>query len=400
MRDEWMTRGVRSDAWAATRPAILENDSSNAAFPAYTARADGAYLWDTDGRRYIDCVMGYGPVVLGHSDASVEEAVRAAAARGICISPLWTPEQVELTELLVEVVPGAEQAFLMKTGSDATSAAVRLARIHTGRDKVAKWGYNGWHDWTAPRQAGVPNAVRDLTLAFEYNAIGSLEALFAAHPEQIACVIMMPFELEPPQDGFLAAVRDLAHENGALFIIDDMRSGFRIALGGSQEFFGVTADLATFSKAMANGHPVSAVVGRQDILEGLAHTHMSSTFFANPAEMAAALATIKTLRNSDVIPRLWQLGESLTSGLSEVVRSHKLPAKVVGYPIAPFLEFEGEPGEASLVEEMKRRFYEEALRGGVLLHPNHQWFLSGAHTEDDISMVIQVCDSAADSAVL
>jgi glutamate-1-semialdehyde aminotransferase len=383
----WSRRATKTDAWAASRAAILENDAANASYPQYVDRAEGAYVWDVDGKRYIDYILGYGPVVLGHAHPDVTSAVVDAFRRGICISPLWTPEQVELTELLAEVIPGAEQAYLMKTGSDATSAAVRLARIHTGRTKVVKWGYNGWHDWTAPRQAGVPAATRADTLTFAYNDIASLEAAFARHPDDVACVIMMPFELDAPKDGFLEQVRSLTHDNGALFILDEMRSGFRMALGGAQEFFGVQADLATFSKAMANGHPVSAVVGRADVLHGLSQTHMSSTFYANPAEMAASLATIAVVRDTDVIPHLWRLGEALQTGLSEIVDSTGLPAQVVGYPIAPFLRFDDEAA--------KLAFYSEATRAGVLLHPNHQWFLSRAHTDEDISTTLKVCRHAA-----
>jgi glutamate-1-semialdehyde 2,1-aminomutase len=360
------------------------------------SRAEGAYLWDVDGKRYIDFILGYGPVVLGHGHPAVTRAVVESFERGVCISPLWTPEQVELTELLTQVIPGAEQAYLMKTGSDATSAALRLARIHTGRSKVIKWGYNGWHDWTAPRPAGVPASTQAETLTFEYNDIASLEAAFARHPGEVAAVIMMPFMLDAPEDDFLARVRSVAHEGGALFILDEMRSGFRMALGGAQEYFGIQADLATYSKAMANGHPVSAVVGREDVLHNLAHTHMSSTFYANPAEMAAALATIAIIRDTDVIPHLWRLGEALMEGLREVVADTGLPAEVVGYPIAPFLQFT--PEDDPDVERAKRVFYDETTRAGVLLHPNHQWFLSRAHSAEDVETAVEACREAGVAA--
>src|SRR5450755_601697 len=248
--EEWASRGRRSDAWAATREAILEVDAANLGYPAYFDRASGSAVWDVDGNRYTDFILGYGPVVLGHADKRVNEAVMAQLSQGACASPLWHPRQVELTELLVQVIPGAEQAYLLRTGSDATSAAVRLARIFTGRDMVARWGYNGWHDWCAPRPEGVPATTLAQVVGFAYNDVPSVERVFAEHPGQIACVVMMSYEYDAPRDGFLRQVADVCHRNGALFVLDEMRSGFRIGLGGAQEVFGVRPDLSTFSKAM------------------------------------------------------------------------------------------------------------------------------------------------------
>lgn len=386
----WVQRGRATDAWASTREAILENDASNAAYPQYVARANGAYLWDVDGKRYIDFVLGYGPVVLGHCRPEVTAAVLAQQAEAVCISPLWSPRQVELTERLVDLLPGAEQAYLLRTGSDATSAAVRLARIATGRTKILKWGYNGWHDWTAPRPAGVPASTLADTVRFQYNDIDSIAEAFAQHPREIACIIMMAYDVEAVADGFLHEVRDLAHREGALFILDEMRSGFRIALGGAQQYFGIEADLATYSKAMANGYVISAVTGRRDVMQGLAQTHMSSTFYANPAEMAAALATIDILEAERVPEHLWTLGRRFQEGLRRVITDSGLPAEVVGYAVAPFLLFDDRD------TAVKTAFYSAAVANGVLLHPNHQWYLSAAHTEDDVDMSLAVCAAAAE----
>jgi glutamate-1-semialdehyde aminotransferase len=218
--------------------------------------------------------------------------------------------------------------------------------------------------------------------------------LFDENRDQIAAVIMMTFEVELASHGFFEQVRDVAHDHGAVFVLDEMRSGFRMALGGAQEYFGVQADLSTFSKAMANGYAVSAVTGKRELMEGLRHTHMSSTYYANPVEMAAAIATIKTLRDTDVIERLWDLGQTLQDGLSDVVRTTKLPATVVGYAISPFLLFaRGEDAQRAKVT-----FFAESTRRGVLLHPNHQWFLSAAHTLKDVEDTIAACEQAASIA--
>lgn len=286
----------------------------------------------------------------------------------------------------------------MRTGSDATSAAVRLARIFTGRHRVLRWGYNGWHDWSAPRPAGIPSQVAELTETFLYNDLNSVEAAFSKHPGEIACVIMMPYELDYPSGAFLEGVKTLAHQHGALFILDEMRSGFRIDMGGSQKFFNVTADLATFSKAMANGFAISAVTGRQEILTGLGKTHMSSTFFANAAEMAAAMTTINILQTEQTIDRIWFLSDRFYDGLQRIVRTRKLPAKVRGIPISPFIDFEN--SEDSDWINIKRRFYEYTISKRILLHPNHQWYLSASHTEQDIDHALDICDSAFEYAFI
>jgi glutamate-1-semialdehyde 2,1-aminomutase len=387
---QWMRRAEKCDARAAIRSQIRkESRLIEGAYPFYASHARGAYFWDVDGNQYIDYILGYGPVILGHADPQVTEAVVQEIEKDVCISPFWRPTQVRLVELLTSVIPGAELVFLMRTGSDATSGAVRLARIYTGRSKVVRWGYNGWHDWASPRVEGIPRSIQDETLIFRYNDLAFLRALFEAHPDQIACVLMMPFELEPPLPGFLQEVQALAHDYGALFILDEMRSGFRMALGGAQEYFGVQADMATFSKAMANGYAISAITGRADILQCLGRTQMTSTFYANSPEMAAAIATISVLKESDALRRIWTLGEMLQQGLRTLITEYQVPAQVVGYPPCPFLLFTSSNEDER--EAAKTIFYSETTRQGVMFHPSHQWFLSAAHTEGDVAYTLDVC---------
>jgi glutamate-1-semialdehyde aminotransferase len=388
--EQLLRRGGESDAWLATQGDILPQDRFiDGVYPLFADRASGAYFWDVDGNRYIDYILGFGTVILGHANQSVLDAVVADLATGTCISPLWRPRQIDLTELLTSVVPQAEMAFLMKTGSDATSAALRLARIFTGRSKVVRWGYNGWHDWTAPRPAGVPLSIQADTLTFRYNDLDSVREVFRKHGDDIACIVMMPFELEHPAPGFLESVRSIAHQHGALFVLDEMRSGFRMALGGAQEYFGVVADLSTFSKAMSNGHPISAVVGRADLLRGVGKTHMVSTFYGNSAEMAAAIATIAILKSSDAISVIWRLGERLMAGLAELVSEFDVHAKVLGYPPCPFLRFSY--ADERHTEAAARSFFTETTRLGIFLHPNHHWFVSAAHTDVDIEQTLEAC---------
>ncbi|WP_416976984.1 aspartate aminotransferase family protein [Streptomyces sp. T028] len=391
--DRWHAQSACTDARAATRGDVVgPSASGQTRYPRYFSRAAGAYLWDLDGRRYVDFNLGYGPVVLGHADERVTEAVLAELHNGNCIAPLWSRRQSELTDLLVSVVPGAEMAYLLKTGSDATSTAVRLSRIFTGRDKVIRWGYNGWHDWAAGTPAGISEATRADTMLFDYSDLRTLRKAFARHPGQVACVLMMPFGDETAPECHLQKIRDIAHEHGALFVLDEMRSGFRVDLSGAQGLLGVQADVSTFSKAMANGHPISAVVGRADVLSALARTRISSTFYADPAPMAAALATIRILRDTDALERIWKAGAAFQDGLAALVERHQVPARVVGYPPMPFLQFTHP--DPVLRERLSTAFAAEAARHGVLLHPSHQWFLSAAHTREDIEFALHGCDQA------
>jgi glutamate-1-semialdehyde aminotransferase len=232
----------------------------------------------------------------------------------------------------------------------------------------------------------VPSTASDLVDTFRYNDLDSLAAVFDRYPDQVACVLMMPFEVEPPAAGFLAAAAELTRSHGALFVLDEMRSGFRMSLGGAQQFYGVDADLATFSKAMANGYPISAVVGQDRFMRAIGEVHIGSTFHVNGAEMAAAVATISQLRDGVALDRVARLGQRLLDGLARQVTESGLPATVLGVPQMPYLRFTG-PDEP---ERQRRQdaFYTETTRRGVLLHPNHHWYISAAMTEQDIDAAL------------
>jgi glutamate-1-semialdehyde 2,1-aminomutase len=360
-------------------------------YPIYVARGQGATLWDVDGNRFLDWILAYGIIVLGYCDPDVDAAAIGEIRDGFAF-PLTRPVQNELAELLVEVIPCAEMVHFFKTGSDTTTAAVRLARIVTGREKIVRWGYNGWHDWCCIREAGIPRQVRENVLTFRYNDLDSLEEVLKRHHDEVACVIMMPLEIEAPQPGFLAGVKELAHRHGALFILDEMRSGFHLALGGAQEYYGVTPDLATFSKAMSNGYAMSALAGRRDLMQALSQTYVSSTFFTNSIPMAAAVATINKLRREQVIPHLWRIGKGLMEGLDRLARDLGVEAKAVGIPPTPFLVFAYSTPE--IRETAKHVFFRETTRRGLLLHPSHHWFVCAAHTEQDLAHTLEICETA------
>ena len=248
--------------------------------PVFLARGEGSHVWDVDGNEYIDYPMALGPIILGHNYPAVTEAVTRQMKDGNIYS-LPHPLEVEVAELLVELIPSAEMVRFGKNGSDVTTGAVRAARAFTGRELIACCGYHGWQDWyigTTTRNQGVPQCVREQTLPFEYNQIESLERILQQNPGKIAAVIMEPVGIVEPQDGFLQQVLDLTHEAGALLIFDEIVTGFRVALGGAQEYYGVTPDMTCCGKAMGNGYPASAVVGRRDVMEWFDEIFFSFTF--------------------------------------------------------------------------------------------------------------------------
>ncbi|HUU24574.1 MAG TPA: aminotransferase class III-fold pyridoxal phosphate-dependent enzyme, partial [Methyloceanibacter sp.] len=286
------------------------------AAPLFLERGEGARVWDPDGNVYIDYVMGLLPVVLGYRDPDVDGAIRTQLDRGITFS-LATELEAELAESLCELIPCAEMVRFGKNGSDATSAAVRLARAFTGRDKIAICGYHGWHDWyigTTARHLGVPQAIRDLSIAFPFNDLDALEALLKAEPDRFAAVILEPEGLDAPLPGFLDAVRGLCDTYGVVLVFDEIITGFRRHLGGAQAVHGVTPDLASFGKAMANGMPISAIVGRGEIMRLMEDIFFSGTFGGEALSLAASIATIDKLRRLDGPAKFAGMGARLRAG--------------------------------------------------------------------------------------
>ena len=356
-------------------------------YPTFGARGQGAYIWDVDGNRYVDWILCFGTILLGHSHPVVNAAAIREIEEGFAL-PLTRLVQTELAETLVDLIPCAEQVLFMKAGSEATSAAVRLARLATGRDRIVRLGYHGWHDWSCTRDAGIPAVVRDLTLTFAYNDLDSLRAVLEAHRNQVACVIMWPCEIDTPDPGFLQGVKEIAHEHGALFILDEIRTGFRLGLGGAQQHFGVVPDLATFGKALANGFALSVVAGRADYMWHVRESWFSSTFNTSSIDQAAALATIGELRRTDAIGHIWQIGRRLMGGLDALAQAHGVEAKAVSLPPTPYLQFTYR--DPKLQEAAKEIFFSETVRRGIFFHPHHHWFVSTAHGEAELAKTLEV----------
>lgn len=362
--------------------------------PVFLARGMGSHVWDVDGNEYIDYPMALGPIILGHNYPIVTEAVIRQMRDGTTFS-LPHPLEVQVAETLVEIIPCAEMVRFAKNGSDATSGAVRLARAYTGRDIIACCGYHGWQDWyigTTTRNKGVPKAVRELTIPFEYNDIGSLRSILAEHRGQVAAVIMEPVGVVEPVGGFLEQVRDLTRQEGTLLIFDEIITGFRLALGGAQEYFNVTPDLTCLGKAMANGYPVAAVVGRRGFMQLFDEVFFSFTFGGETVSLAAALATIREMRQKDVIGHLWEHGRRLKDGYNALAREFGIEERTqcVGLPPRTVIIFKDEKGAESLV--LKSLFQQECLKRSVLFSGAHNVCYS--HSNADIDHTLQAYRAA------
>ena len=362
--------------------------------PAFLNRGEGSHVWDVDGHEYIDYPMALGPIILGYNYQPVTSAVLEQMGNGT-IFTLPHPLEVEVAEMLVESIPCAEMVRFGKNGSDATSGAVRAARAYTGREIIVCCGYHGWQDWyigTTSRNLGVPKAVRELTIPFEYNNLESLKRIFANHPEQVAAVIMEPVGVKEPIDGFLKQVQELARSEGSLLIFDEVITGFRLALGGAQEYFGITPDLACVGKGMANGYPISAVVGRRQIMEVFDEIFFSFTFGGETLSLAAAKATITEMRRKDIHAHLWEQGRRLKDGYNKISRENDLGpfTECVGLPPRTLVVFRDECGGNSLL--LKSLFQQECIKRGVLFTGGHN--ISFSHSPEDIDNTLEVYQTA------
>ncbi len=373
--------------------------------PPYLTHAEGTRVWDLDGNEYIDFLCGIGPVILGHAYPAVTEAVIAQLRRGSCFSANH-PVEVELAELLLETVPCAEMVRFCKSGGTADEMAVRIARGHTGRDKVAFCGYHGWHDWylaanlSGPETLnahllpgldirGVPRALEGTALPFEYNNLDSLRAVLEANRGEVAAIIMEAARTDLPAPGFLEGVRALADEHGAVLIFDEVITGFRLALGGAQEYFGVTPDLATFGKAMSNGHPIAAVCGRREVMQDAASMFISSTYYSDPAGMVAALATIRELQCRNALEHIHAMGRMLQEGFAALARKHNVPASCPGLPPVTHPHFDL---PAELVKPVTTLYLQEMFRGRIFAGTVN--YICYQHTREDIEAFLHAADGA------
>ncbi|WP_315831679.1 aminotransferase class III-fold pyridoxal phosphate-dependent enzyme [Bradyrhizobium prioriisuperbiae] len=367
-----------------------------AGYPQFFRNARGCRLWDVAGAEYVDMMCGYGPIVLGYGDPDVEAAAAAQRDRAdLMTGP--SEALVELAELVVETIPHADWALFAKNGTDAMTACVTIARAGTQRRKVlvAKGSYHGAAPWCTPSLAGVTAEDRAHIVHYEYNDIASLERAADEAGNDLAAVLVTAFrhDVKRPQEAptlaFAQAMRRICDATGAALVLDDVRAGFRINIGGSWEPYGVRPDLCGWSKAIANGHPLAAVTGNDRFREAAQQVYVTGSFWCAAVPMAAAVATIRKLRATDAIATMEAMGRRLREGLEQQARTYDLPLRQTGPVQMPLIMFDGDPDFA-----LGHRFVLEALQRGVYLHPWHNMFLSSAHQAADIDRVLEATDGA------
>ena len=360
-------------------------------YPRFLQRAKGCRIWDVDGNDYIDYLMAFGPILLGYAWKAVDDAAKAQIDEGMIFN-LHHPIELQLARKLIELIPCAEMVTFSLTGSDATTSAVKLARAYTGREKVIRCGYHGWHDWCHTK-SGALSVHSEYTIAMPYNDLDALEDILKTNRGQIACIIMEPMVTQQPKPGYLAGVRKLTQEYEALLIFDEVKTGFRISLGGAQKHLGVTPDMAAFGKAMGNGYPIACVVGKKQIMQKVADVWTAGTFNGHFVSAAAALATIGEMEKLDGVNCLWRQGEKLMKGLDELMSSFDVNARCVGSGPMPLLRF----GEGS--EGLRDRFYAGTIENGVFFSPSHVWFISLSHDDQAIQQTLDASESALRKAL-
>jgi glutamate-1-semialdehyde aminotransferase len=372
-------------------------------YPIFFKTAKGGKVIDVDGNEYYDFLCSYGPIIIGHREEEIDNAViEQIKNHGFCFS-LTQPVQNELGKILRKLIPCAEKMVFMKMGSDATTAAVRVARAYTKREKILKGPtYAGWHDWSSDVygiKAGIPEKIRKDTIEFEFNNLEKVEQLLKQHKDEIALILMTPIntpggnEVELPEPGYLKAMKELAHEHGAVFVFDEIRTGFRVNIGGAQSEFGVIPDLACFGKAMGNGYPISTLVGKAEIMNVLEHdVFLSSTFFPNSLSQVASLKTIEFLQKNKVIQTIKKRGSQLEKRIMESIESSGVPATYSGGSLMPYITFQRD--EKKLYKSIREEFYRQLIRRKVFLQPYHHGYICYRHTLDDLNYTADMIDES------
>ena len=358
--------------------------------PLFASKVNGPYLWDLDGQKYIDLVSSLAAITLGYNDSGVNRAVSKQLKKATSMS-LPGALEAEVSELIVELVPSAEMVRFGKNGSDATSAAIRLARAFTGRDHVVVCGYHGWQDWfigSTTRNKGVPFLVASLTHRFEFNKIDSLKQIMSEFGSKIAAVIMEPMNSVFPNAGFLESVKEITHANCAILIFDETITGFRFSKGGAQELFGVIPDISTFGKGMANGLPISAVAGRREIMMEMEEIFFSGTFGGELLSLAAAKHVLTRHLEEDICGELSELGLSLAYQSQIEIERNNLQTVITisGHETWKFLNWNRT--EHYSVDELKTFFMQEVFKRGLLVLSTHNITL--AHQPRVISKIVDI----------
>jgi glutamate-1-semialdehyde 2,1-aminomutase len=367
-------------------------------YPQFMSRGSGAHVWDADGNEYIDLMCSYGPVLLGHRHPRVDEAAARQAAEGDCQNGP-SARIVELAEAMTSIVDHGDWAIFSKNGTDATTQCVTIARAATGKRKilVAGGAYHGAAPWCTPGPSGVLAEDRAHLVEYRFNDLGSVEAAVDSAGDDVAGIVVSPIrhdygiDLELPAPTFARGLRAMCDRIGAVLILDDVRCGLRLHHGSSWEPLEVEPDLSAWSKAIANGYALGAVLGRDSLADAARSIYTTGSFWFGAVSMAASLATLEVLQEEDTVGRTQKTGTLLREGLADQAAARSIDVCLSGPVQMPFMTFAGDDG-FSLADVFARR----AILGGVYLHPRHNWFVSGAMDETDVDQVLAVTDCAFD----
>jgi 3-aminobutanoyl-CoA transaminase len=368
-------------------------------YPIFLEYGKGSRLTDVDGNEFIDFLCGYGPIILGYREDEVDDAViRQIKEKGFCFS-LTQRYQNELAKKLKDLIPSSELSIFLKTGSDATTASIRIARAYTNRTKVMRCGYHGWHDWCVEMKGGIPEKFYEDVHEFRYNNLDQLEELMAKYGDQTAAIIMTPFghpihqKMEEPKSGFLEGVRKLATKYGAVLVFDEVRTCFRLRMGGAQELYEITPDLTVLGKGMANGYAISVVTGRTEVMMAAAEKlFISSTFFPNSEGYIAALKTIEILERDNVLANIWEKGGRFLKKLEGIISKYDIGAELSG--VAPMFFITFRKDEANTLKGRRDDFYTQLIRKGFFFTPHHHAYISHRHTEQELELAAKAIDES------
>ena len=364
--------------------------------PYYAERAQGCRYWDVDGRSYIDYLCGYGPILLGYGHPEVEEAAERQRRSGDCFNHP-TARMVELAEYLVAEVNFAGWAVFAKNGSDVTTWAIQVARHATKRKKILliEGAYHGIDPWCTPGKAGLIEEDRQHIHTFPWNDLNRFEDLIKQYRNEIAGVIVTPFhhpafgDSVMPAEGFFKQIESTCKREGMLLILDDIRAGFRLHEGGSHRVFGFEPDMICFCKALGNGYPISAALGRENLRLPASKVFLTGSYWNGAVSMAAALACLKIVKRDNVIPHLEKMGTLLMTGLTQLAKERGKPIVCTGPPAIPFMRFQNEHNFFQM-----QAFCSAAIARGIYFHPHHNWFLSAAHQREDIEETLTLAKEA------
>lgn len=372
------------------------------AWPGYYSKAKGAQVWDLDGNQYTDMsISGIGANILGYADDDVDNAVVKAIGKGVSCS-LNCPEEVELAELLCELHPWADMVRYARTGGEAMTVAVRIARAATGKDKIAFCGYHGWHDWYLAANLGTENALGDhllpglspqgvpaglegTTFPFRYNHLEELEEIVARHGDELSAIVMEPIRSQEPADGFVSGVKSLARKAGAVLIVDEISAGLRLNTGGAHLLYGFEPDMAVFSKALGNGYAMASIIGVEDVMQAAQSSFISSTCWTERVGPVAAMATLSKHRTCNVAEHLVRIGRSVKKGWKDLAAKHGLDIAVGG--IDPLGHFGFNDGDGA---SMKALFIQMMLERGFLA--SNLFYATFAHSDSDVSAYLRAVD--------